>query len=88
MNSNPKFVSKILPLFAVFMVIVTIAATFVVQNTDDKVSVPFSSLVKTIEGLNGSEATLTEKMDGTLVLKTKDSTLVSQVPPGSQMSIN
>ncbi|MBT2641353.1 AAA family ATPase [Bacillus sp. ISL-41] len=85
MNSNPKFVSKILPLFAVFMVIVTIAATFVVQNTDDKVSVPFSSLVKTIEGLNGSEATLTEKMDGTLVLKTKDSTLVSQVPPGSQM---
>ncbi|WNF21134.1 AAA family ATPase [Mesobacillus jeotgali] len=85
MNSNPKFVSKILPLFAAFMVIVTIAATFVVQNTDDKVSVPFSSLVKTIEGLNGSEATLTEKMDGTLVLETKDSTLVSQVPPGSQM---
>ncbi|MEW8986316.1 MAG: AAA family ATPase, partial [Bacillus sp. (in: firmicutes)] len=38
-----------------------------------------------IEGLNGSEATLTEKMDGTLVLKTKDATLVSQVPPGSQM---
>jgi cell division protease FtsH len=85
MNSNPKFVSKFLPLFAAFMVIVTIAATFVVQNTDDKVSIPFSSLVKTIEGLNGSEATLTEKMDGTLVLKTKDSTLVSQVPPGSQM---
>jgi cell division protease FtsH len=85
MNSNLKFVSKILPLFAAFMVIVTIAATFVVQNTDDKVSVPFSSLVKTIEGLNGSEATLTEKMDGTLVLNTKDSTLVSQVPPGSQM---
>ena len=85
MNSNPKFVSKILPLFAAFMVIVTIAATFVVQNTDDEVSVPFSSLVKTIEGLNGSEATLTEKMDGTLVLKTKDATLVSQVPPGSQM---
>jgi len=85
MNSNPKFVSKFLPLFAVFMVIVTIAATFVVQNTDEKVSVPFSSLVKTIEGLNGSEATLTEKMDGTLILKTKDSTLVSQVPPGSQM---
>lgn len=85
MNSNPKFVSKILPLFAAFMVMVMIAATFVVQNTDDKVSVPFSSLVKTIEGLNGSEATLTEKMDGTLVLKTKDATLVSQVPPGSQM---
>ena len=85
MNSNPKFVSKFLPLFAVFMVIVTIAATFVVQNADDKVSVPFSSLVKSIESLNGSEATLTEKMDGTLVLKTKDSTFVSQVPPGSQM---
>ena len=85
MNSNPKFVSKFLPLFAVFMVIVTIAATFVVQNADDKVSVPFSSLVKSIESLNGSEATLTEKMDGTLILKTKDSTLVSQVPPGSQM---
>ncbi|WP_226641941.1 AAA family ATPase [Mesobacillus subterraneus] len=85
MNSNPKFVSKILPLFAAFMVIITIAATFVVQNTDDKVSVPFSSLVKSIEGLNGSEATLTEKMDGTLVLETKEATLVSQVPPGSQM---
>ncbi|WP_102263033.1 AAA family ATPase [Mesobacillus jeotgali] len=85
MNSNPKFVSKILPLFAAFMVIITLAATFVVQNTDDKVSVPFSSLVKTIEGLNGGEATLIEKMDGTLVLETKDSTFVSQVPPGSQM---
>ena len=85
MNSNPKFVSKILPLFAAFMVIVTLAATFVVQNTDDKVSVPFSSLVKSIEGLNGSEATLIEKMDGTLVLKTKEASLVSQVPPGSDM---
>ncbi|MBT2685532.1 AAA family ATPase [Bacillus sp. ISL-37] len=86
MNSNPKFVSKILPLFAAFMVIITLAATFVVQNTtDDKVSVPFSSLVKSIEGLNGGEATLIEKMDGTLVLETKDSTFVSQVPPGSQM---
>lgn len=85
MNSNPKFVSKILPLFAAFMVIITLAATFVVQNTEDKVSVPFSSLVKSIEGLNGGEATLIEKMDGTLVLETKDSTFVSQVPPGSQM---
>jgi cell division protease FtsH len=85
MNSNPKFVSKILPLFAAFMVIVTLAATFVVQNTDDRVSVPFSSLVKSIEGLNGSEATLIEKMDGTLILETKDSTFVSQVPPGSDM---
>ncbi|MBT2693765.1 AAA family ATPase [Bacillus sp. ISL-55] len=85
MNSNPKFVSKILPLFAAFMVIITLAATYVVQNTDDKVSVPFSSLVKSIEGLNGGEATLIEKMDGTLVLETKDSTFVSQVPPGSQM---
>jgi cell division protease FtsH len=85
MNSNPKFVSKILPLFAVFMVIVTLAATFVVQNTEDTVSVPFSSLVKSIEGLNGSEATLTEKMDGTLLLETKDATFVSQVPPGSEM---
>ncbi|MFT9596965.1 AAA family ATPase [Mesobacillus sp.] len=85
MNSNPKFVSKILPLFAAFMVIITLAATFVVQNTDDKVTVPFSSLVKSIDGLNGSEATLIEKMDGTLVLKTEDSTFVSQVPPGSQM---
>lgn len=85
MNSNPKFVSKILPLFAAFMVIVTLAATFVVQNTDDRVSVPFSSLVKSIEGLNGSEATLIEKMDGTLILETKDSSFVSQVPPGSDM---
>jgi cell division protease FtsH len=85
MNSNLKFVSKILPLFAVFMVIITIAATIVVQNTDDKVSVPFSSLVKSIEGLNGGEATLIEKMDGTLILETKDSTFVSQVPPGSDM---
>ncbi|WLR56922.1 AAA family ATPase [Mesobacillus subterraneus] len=85
MNSNPKFVSKILPYFAAFMVITTLAATFVVQSTDDKVSVPFSSLVKSIENLNGGEATLIEKMDGTLVLETPDSTFVSQVPPGSQM---
>lgn len=85
MNSNPKFVSKVLPLFAVFMVIITIAATFVAQNTEDKVSVPFSSLVNTVESLKGEPATLTESLDGTLVLKTKNSTFVSQVPPGSQM---
>lgn len=85
MNSNPKLVSKILPLFAAFMVILTIAATMIVQNSDEKVSVPFSSLVKTVESLQGETATLTENMDGTLVLKTKESTFVSQVPPGSQM---
>ncbi len=85
MNSNPKFVSKVLPLFAAFMVMVTIAATIVVQNNDDPVSVPFNSLVKSVESLNGEKATLIEKMDGTLLLKTKDTTLVSQVPPGSQM---
>lgn len=85
MNSNPKFVSKVLPLFAVFMVIITIAATLVAHNTEDKVSVPFSSLVNTVESLKGEPATLTESLDGTLVLKTKESTFVSQVPPGSQM---
>jgi cell division protease FtsH len=85
MNSNPKFVSKVLPLFAAFMVMVTIAATIVVQNNDDQVSVPFNSLVKSVESLNGDEATLIEKMDGTLILKTNDSTFVSQVPPGSDM---
>ncbi|MCM3121843.1 MULTISPECIES: AAA family ATPase [unclassified Mesobacillus] len=85
MNSNPKFVSKVLPLFAAFMVLVTIAATIVVQNNDDQVSVPFNSLVKSVESLNGDEATLIEKMDGTLILKTNDSTFVSQVPPGSDI---
>ncbi|MCM3664852.1 AAA family ATPase [Mesobacillus subterraneus] len=85
MNSNPKFVSKILPLFAAFMVILTIAATILVQNTEEKISIPFSSMVKTIENLGGEKATLTENMDGTLVLETKDGKYVSQVPPGSQM---
>jgi cell division protease FtsH len=85
MNSNPKFVSKILPLFAAFMVILTIAATILVQNTEEKISIPFSSMVKTIENLGGEKATLTENMDGTLVLETKDAKYVSQVPPGSQM---
>jgi cell division protease FtsH len=85
MNSNPKFVSKILPLFAAFMVILTIAATILFQNTEDKVSIPFSSMVKTIENLSGEKATLSENIDGTLVLETKDTKYVSQVPPGSQM---
>jgi cell division protease FtsH len=85
MNSNPKLVSKILPLFAVFMVIVTIAATLFIQNSEDKVSIPFASLVNTVESLNGETATLTEQVNGTLILKTEDSTFVSHVPPGSQM---
>ncbi|WP_079509241.1 AAA family ATPase [Mesobacillus jeotgali] len=85
MNSNPKFVSKVLPLFAAFMVIVTIAATFVVQNKEEQVSVPFTSLVNSVESLNGDKATLVEQMDGTLILKTEDTTFVSQVPPGSDM---
>ena len=84
MNSNPKLVSKILPFFAAFMVIVTIAATILMQNTDEKVSVPFSSLVKTVESIQGQTATLTENANGTLTLKTKDLTFVSQIPPGSQ----
>lgn len=85
MNSNPKLVSKILPLFLAVMVVITLTATVVMNNTDDKVSVPFASLVKTVESLNGEKATLTEHINGTLILKTKDSTYISQVPPGSQM---
>ena len=85
MNSNPKLVSKMLPLFAAFMVILTITATLLVQNADEKISIPFSSLVKTVESLQGEYATLTENVNGTLILTTKDSTFVSQVPPGSQM---
>lgn len=85
MNSNPSLVSKMLPLFAAFMVIVTITATVLVQSTDEKITVPFSSLVKTVESLGNQQTELTENIDGKLILKTKDATYVSQVPPGSQI---
>ncbi|WP_210366107.1 AAA family ATPase [Bacillus sp. REN3] len=85
MNSNSKLISKFLPLFAVFMVILAIAATLVTQNADEKVSIPFSSLVIKAENLGTEPATLKEYENGTLILETEKATYVSQVPPGSEM---
>ncbi|PLR94157.1 AAA family ATPase [Bacillus sp. T33-2] len=85
MNSNSKLVSKFLPLIAAFVVIMVASITWFVQKADPEISVPFSSLVKTVQNLDGETAILIEQYDGTLHLETKDAKYVSQVPPNSQM---
>ncbi len=82
---NSKLVSKLLPFFVAFIVIMAASVTWFVQKTSHEITVPFTTMVKTAENLGSETAVLTEKADGTLELKTKDATYVSNVPPNSQM---
>ncbi|TCN27383.1 cell division protease FtsH [Mesobacillus foraminis] len=82
---DSKLVSKLLPFFAFFIIIMAVSITWFVNTASHEISVPFSDMVKTVEGLDTETATLTEQQDGTLELKTKDATYISQVPPNSQM---
>ncbi|KKK38501.1 ATP-binding protein [Mesobacillus campisalis] len=82
---NSKLVSKLLPFFIAFIVIMAASVTWFVQKTSHEITVPFTTMVNTAENLGSETAVLTEQADGTLELKTKDATYVSNVPPNSQM---
>ncbi|MGG3469915.1 AAA family ATPase [Neobacillus pocheonensis] len=84
MNQSKRKVSKFIPLFAAFIFVIA-GIVYFVQSTKNEVSIPFSSVEKTIQQQKGKTVSLTEQDDGSLYLKAGDSEFVSHVPPNSQM---
>lgn len=56
-----------------------------IQTTHKEISIPFSSVEKTIQAQNGRAITLTEQADGSLYMKAGDHEYVSHIPPNSQV---
>jgi cell division protease FtsH len=84
LNQSRKMVTKLIPLI-VAIFIISAAITWIVQSTNNEISIPFSTLEKTIQNQNGKTVALTEHADGSLNITTKDGEYVSHVPPNSQM---
>jgi cell division protease FtsH len=84
LNQSKKIVYKFIPLIAAFILIIA-TIIWVVQSTNDEISIPYSSLEKTIQSQNGKTVTLTEQADGSIHLTTNKGKYISHVPPNSQM---
>ncbi len=84
MDQSRKVVSKFIPLFAVFFLVIT-GITWYVHTSNNERDIPFASIEKTIQAQKGKTVTLTEQANGVLYLKAGDSKFVSHVPPNSQM---
>ena len=84
MNQSKKLVSKIIPLIAALLILMA-GITWIIQTTNKKIEIPFSSVENTIQKQNGKSVTLTEYSDGSLQLEAGDHKYVSHVPPNSQM---
>jgi cell division protease FtsH len=84
LNQSKKRVLKIIPLFSAFLLIIA-AIVWMVQSTNDKIEIPFSSVEKTIQKQNGNQVILTEYSDGSLHLEAGTLEYVSHIPPDSQM---
>ncbi|WP_338754201.1 AAA family ATPase [Bacillus sp. FJAT-52991] len=83
MNSKSKMMKKILPLFAVLIVVAAGIAIYI-RDVDQTVSIPFSSIEKIIQNHAGEQVSLQETSDGTLYLTTEGEQYVSHISPGSQ----
>ncbi|SEN23969.1 cell division protease FtsH [Mesobacillus persicus] len=88
MMNRSKLISKLLPFLVIFLIGSIVAFTWFLQQPSNKITVPFPTLVQTVEALGSNSATLTEKANGVLELETKDAIYISQVPPNSQMIAN
>lgn len=84
MNQSKKLVSKIIPLIAALLILMA-GIIWIIQTTNKKIEIPFSSVENTIQNQNGNSVTLTEYSDGSLQLKAGENKYVSHVPPNSQM---
>ncbi|MDF2788739.1 MAG: ATP-binding protein [Neobacillus sp.] len=84
MNQSKKLVSKIIPLIAALLIVMA-GITWIIQTTNKKIEIPFSSVENTIQNQNGKSVTLTEYSDGSLQLEAGDYKYESHVPPNSQM---
>ncbi|MEH7113856.1 AAA family ATPase [Neobacillus niacini] len=84
MNQSKKIVSKIIPLIVALLLLIA-GIAWIIQITNNKMEIPFSSVESTIQNQNGKSVTLTEHSDGSLYLEAGDHKYVSHVPPNSQM---
>lgn len=84
MNKSKKVVSKYIPLFTVFLIIIAALSWYIV-GSNQETSVPFSEMEKMIQTANGQTVTLIENGDGSLHLATKQGNFIAHVPPNSQM---
>ncbi|MFJ7728821.1 AAA family ATPase [Neobacillus sp. NPDC097160] len=84
MNQSKKIVSKFIPLFTALLLVMA-GLVWYFQTSNNEVTIPFSSVEKTIQSQNGATVTLIERADGSLYIKAGKSEFVSHVPPNSQM---
>ncbi|MFK9094496.1 AAA family ATPase [Bacillus salipaludis] len=84
MNQSKKIVSKFIPLFTALLLVMA-GLVWYFQTSNNEVTIPFSSVEKTIQSQNGATVTLIERADGSLYIKAGKSEFVSHIPPNSQM---
>jgi cell division protease FtsH len=84
LNQSKKTVSKFIPLFIAFIIVITGILLFI-QSANHEISIPFSSVERIVQEQHGKPVTITEQNDGTVYIKAGNSEYVSSVPPNSQM---
>lgn len=84
LNQSKKLVSKIIPLIAALLILLA-GITWIIQTTNKKIEIPFSSVEETIQEQNGKQVVLTEHSDGSILLEIDGLKYESHVPPNSQM---
>jgi cell division protease FtsH len=84
LNQSKKIVYKIIPLIAALLLLLSGIIWFV-QTSNERISIPFSTVEKTIQNQNGKQVTLIEHSDGSLHIEAGKQKYESHVPPNSQM---
>ena len=84
MKPSIKKVSKFIPLIAALILVIA-GIVWIIQTTNNEVSIPFSSVEKTIQAQQGKTVNIIEKPDGSLYIHAGDTVYLSHVPPNSQM---
>jgi cell division protease FtsH len=84
LNQSKRKVTKFIPLIAAIIISIS-GIMWVIQTTHQEVSIPFSSVEKTIQQQGGDKVKLTEQSDGSIHIIAGNQHYVSNVPPNSQM---
>jgi cell division protease FtsH len=85
LNQSKKIASKFIPLITAFILIIAATIWVGISTNNKEISIPFSSLEKTIQSQNGKPVSLTERADGSIHLTTKEGQYITHIPPNSQM---
>ncbi len=84
MNKIKKKLSKLIPLSAALIIILS-GIIYFVQTTINEEAIPFTNVDKLIKDQHGKTVILTEQSDGTIYIEAGSTEYVSHVPPNSQM---